>query len=84
VLTPLENLEVAAAENPAPEEARELLMVALTRLRPDERLVITLLELEERSVKEVSALTGWGESKVKVRAFRARQALRKILERQQP
>jgi RNA polymerase sigma-70 factor (ECF subfamily) len=82
VLTPLENLEVAAAENPAPEQARELVAAALARLRPDERLVITLLELEERSVSEVAALTGWSVSKVKVRAFRARQALRKILERQ--
>jgi len=46
----------------------------------DERLVITLLELEEKSVHETAELTGWSESNVKVRAFRARQALKKILE----
>jgi len=59
-----------------------IITTALARLRADERLVITLLELEERSVKDVAALTGWSESNVKVRAFRARQALRIILERQ--
>ncbi|TAN35665.1 MAG: RNA polymerase sigma factor [Verrucomicrobia bacterium] len=82
VLTPLENLDMVAKESPAPEQAREIVAVALARLRPDERLVVTLLELEERSVKDVADLTGWSESNVKVRAFRARQALRKILERQ--
>ena len=41
------------------------------------RLVLTLLDLEERSAAEVSQLTGWGHSAVKVRAFRARQKLRK-------
>jgi RNA polymerase sigma-70 factor (ECF subfamily) len=52
----------------------------MARLKPDERLVITLLELEERSVREAAGLTGWTESNVKVRVFRARQALKKILE----
>jgi RNA polymerase sigma-70 factor (ECF subfamily) len=52
----------------------------MARLSADERLVITLLELEEKSVHETAELTGWSESNVKVRAFRARQALKKILE----
>jgi RNA polymerase sigma-70 factor (ECF subfamily) len=43
-------------------------------------MVITLLNLEEKSIREVSALTGWSESNVKVRAFRARNELKKILE----
>jgi RNA polymerase sigma-70 factor (ECF subfamily) len=50
-------------------------------LRPDERLVITLLELEEKSIREIAAMTGWSEANVKVRGFRARQKLRRILER---
>jgi RNA polymerase sigma-70 factor (ECF subfamily) len=50
-------------------------------LSPNERLVITLMELEEMSLRETSELTGWSESNVKVRAHRARQALRKILEK---
>jgi RNA polymerase sigma-70 factor (ECF subfamily) len=37
------------------------------------------LEIEERSVKEISELTGWSISLVKIRAFRARAAMRKCL-----
>ena len=61
-------------------EARELLSWAMGQLKPDENLVITLLELEEKSVRETAALTGWSEANIKVRAFRARQALKRILE----
>lgn len=60
--------------------ARELLAFAMRRLTPDEQLIVTLCEIEERSVREVAGLTGWSESNVKVRAFRARQNLKKILE----
>jgi len=60
--------------------ARELLDVAMSRLSPPEQLVLTLCELEERSVREVALLTGWSESNVKVRAFRARQNLKRILQ----
>ena len=62
------------------EEAYQALSRGLARLKAPERLVITLLELEERSVREVASLTGWSKSNVKVRAFRARRALRNILE----
>ena len=50
-------------------------------LSPDARLVIQLLEIEDRSVKEISKLTGWSVPLVKVRAFRARAEMRKILAR---
>jgi RNA polymerase sigma-70 factor (ECF subfamily) len=50
----------------------------LSQLPPKDRLVITLLDLEEKSVKEISELTGWSPSLVKVRAFRARRKLRKL------
>jgi len=46
-----------------------------------EALVITLLELEQRSVKEVAQLTGWTVPVVKIRAFRARAAMRRQLAR---
>lgn len=42
--------------------------------------MITLLNLEEKSVREISDITGWTDAKVKVRAFRARKKLKKILE----
>jgi len=60
-------------------EAKDILDRAMPRLKPDERLVITLIELEGGSVREVAGLTGWSEAKVKVRAFRARQALKKLI-----
>lgn len=76
----LDGIEIGVQPDGNVEHARELLHWAMTKLSVDERLVITLLELEERSVRETAELTGWSESKVKVRAFRARQALKKILE----
>jgi RNA polymerase sigma-70 factor (ECF subfamily) len=75
--------EPSAAEAPAPHPDLERLHAALAELSPKERLVITLLELEERSVQEIADFTGWSVSNVKVRAFRARAALRKLMENRQ-
>jgi len=50
------------------------------QLSPEERLILTLAELEERPMREIATLTGWTEANVKVRAFRARQSLKKILQ----
>lgn len=61
------------------EAAKMLVGRVLERLSPQARLVITLLEIEDRSVKEISALTGWSVPLVKVRAFRARAEMRKIV-----
>lgn len=63
------------------EAARLLINRVLAELSPPARLVITLLELEDRSVKEIARLTGWSVPLVKVRAFRARAEMRKILAR---
>ena len=68
-----------ASENAA--AARELVEKVLAQLSPAARLVITLLEIEDRSVKEVAALTGWSVPVVKIRAFRARAQMRKCLEK---
>jgi len=69
----------AADENA--EAARQLVERVLGLLSPPARLVITLQEIEGRSVKEVSKLTGWSVPLVKVRAFRARAEMRRILTR---
>lgn len=61
------------------EAARELLGKLLATLKPDQQLAIRLLDLEQRSVKEVAELTGWSASKVKVSALRARRRLASIL-----
>jgi RNA polymerase sigma-70 factor, ECF subfamily len=72
--------EPAATLPPVAHPDLERLHAALAQLSPKERLVITLLELEDRSVQEIVELTGWSTANVKVRAFRARTALRKLME----
>jgi RNA polymerase sigma-70 factor (ECF subfamily) len=74
-------LEFFTAETPAPTPAdsmgaREMVEKLISFLSPDDRLVITLLDLQERPIAEISALTGWSVSLVKVRAFRARRKMR--------
>lgn len=61
--------------------ARTLVGKVLDKLSPASRLVITLLELEDRLVREVADLTGWSSALVKVRAFRARAEMKRLLER---
>src|SRR5436309_1553072 len=68
-----------AAENAA--AARELVERVLAQLSPAARLVLTLLEIEDRSLKEIAAFTGWSVPVVKIRAFRARAEMRKCLEK---
>lgn len=63
------------------DAAKLLVQRVLEKLSPQARLVITLLEIEDRSVKEIAKLTGWSVPLVKVRAFRARGEMRKILSR---
>ena len=67
----------SASENA--DAARLLIGRIMEQLSPPARLIITLLEIEDRSVKEISKLTGWSVPLVKVRAFRARAEMRKLL-----
>jgi RNA polymerase sigma-70 factor, ECF subfamily len=53
----------------------------LETLPPEDQLALTMIDGEGASVNEVAELTGWSESKVKVRAFRARKKAREVLER---
>ena len=59
--------------------ARDLVEHLLKLLKPAERLVIDLFYLQQQSVAEIQKLTGWSAALVKVRAFRARQKLRRHL-----
>jgi len=70
----------SALPDAAPGSALELLDKMLAQLSPEDQLVIRLLDLEEKAVKEVAQLTGWNITLVKVRAFRARRKLRKLAE----
>jgi RNA polymerase sigma-70 factor (ECF subfamily) len=74
---------ISATESEAPavagEPAKELLKRLLSALPPQDRLVVRLLHLEERSVAEISKITGWNIPLIKVRAFRARKKLKALL-----
>jgi RNA polymerase sigma-70 factor (ECF subfamily) len=69
--------EVAANDAMA---AHELVHKLLDQLKPDDQLVIRLLDLEQKTIAEISAQTGWNQSLVKVRAFRARRKLQKLFQ----
>jgi len=61
--------------------SRDLAVKLLARLSPEDRMVLTLLDVEGFSVAEIAKLTNWSVSKVKVRAHRARTHLRRVLKR---
>lgn len=61
-------------------EAHELVHKLLGQLKPEDRLVLQLLDLEQKTIAEISELTGWNTSLVKVRAFRARRKLQKLFQ----
>lgn len=69
--------EPSAEQNVA---ARDLVARLLETLDPKDRALIQWFELEDRTVAEVSRLTGWNATLVKVRAFRARRRLRRALD----
>ena len=77
-------LAEARADREARETAREWLEAALTRLSPDDRAVITLVELEERTMEEAARRLDCGLSAIKVRAFRARRRLKAVLDELRP
>jgi RNA polymerase sigma-70 factor (ECF subfamily) len=64
---------------PSPEHAlaaREAADALLALLPAPDRLILTLLDLEDREAAEAAALLGWSTTRVRVRAFRARRRLR--------
>jgi RNA polymerase sigma-70 factor (ECF subfamily) len=79
------NLAGAAMERHQSSErslvAADLAGRVLQTLAPDDQLVLTLIDGEENSVKDVVKMTGWSESKVKVQAFRARRRMREAFEK---
>ncbi len=72
--------DTRAATDP-PRDAAGLVHQLLNTLPERERMIITLLDLQGRSVAEICALTGWGASRVKVTAWRARRKLGKTAQR---
>jgi len=59
----------------ASASTHEFIDQLINTLKPTEQIVIRLFHLEEKSVQEISSLTGYGISKIKVTAMRARRKL---------
>lgn len=76
------SLASAAPETGSPDrDGSEVVEKLLATLNPVEQMVLRLLDLEQKSVKEIVSLTGWTESKIKVAAMRARRKLAETLKR---
>jgi RNA polymerase sigma-70 factor (ECF subfamily) len=75
----VEHLATSPTELNASDQvaSKELVDKLLATLRPDDRMLMRLMYLEGRQVDEISSLTGWNKSLIKVRAFRARAQLRR-------
>ena len=72
--------ELTSNENAAVERAKELLDWAFSHLTPEDRLVFSLLYLDDMSMKEAAQMLGWSVARVKIRSYRARQLMRKRLQ----
>ncbi|HXE30398.1 MAG TPA: sigma-70 family RNA polymerase sigma factor [Terriglobales bacterium] len=81
----IENLDVAGMAGTASlerqVETRELAEKLLARVSVDDRILLILKEVDGYSVREVAQLLGLNENTVKVRLFRARQALMQAVKR---
>jgi RNA polymerase sigma-70 factor (ECF subfamily) len=62
-------------------ESHDLAHRLLDTLKPEDRMVLVLKDSEDLGVAEIAETMGWSEAKVKIRAFRARQMLRKQAQR---
>lgn len=74
-------LESADAAPSGTRDGRGLVEKLLGTLNPRERMILQMIDLEKKSVRDVCELTGWGASKVKVTAMRARRKLNENLNR---
>jgi RNA polymerase sigma-70 factor (ECF subfamily) len=61
--------------------AADLAEKVLQTLPPDDQMVLRLMDGEDASVKDMAEITGWSESKIKVKAFRARRRMREAVEK---
>lgn len=76
----------SAGDGEAPSVENELVATdladrVLSVLSPEDQQALLMIDGEDASIKEVAEATGWSESKVKVRAFRARKKVREAMEK---
>ncbi len=78
----LEEIQAVEEDRIDPAEAAAVLHSLLSRLPPDDRLVLTLMYFEECSTQEIAERVGWTRAKVKTQALRARRKMKEIAERE--
>jgi len=79
-----ENIGEESKDETNLKAAKSLVDKLLDELKPQDRHIIILLDLEEKSVKEIAEITGLSESNVKVKAHRAREKMRQAIVRLNP
>lgn len=86
VSVPIEDAADALFSAPEQEAAGASRDVAqlLERLPEKQRTAIRLIKLEQKSVREAAALTGWSESDLKVSAHRGLKTLAKLFREEAP
>jgi len=75
--------DLSAARHQSSERGRvaaDLAEKVLGEMSAADRLVLMSLDGDDLSVKEVAAMTGWSEAKVKTQASRARRRMRDAVE----
>jgi len=83
ISVPIDDVHTLAQDSSADEvEARLDASVLLAKLPPKQRDAIRLVKLEEKSVREAAALTGWGESDIKISIHRGLKTLAKLMREQ--
>lgn len=71
------------ADAGAGHETFDRLARVVNQLPPEDRQVLYMLHVDEISIADIAKIMGWNPSMTKMRAFRARRKLRKILEEKQ-
>lgn len=77
-------IDLIAHTDASPEEAlvnRDLTNKLLARLPVEDRALLHMMYVDEMSIAEIGEFFGWSISKVKIKAWRARNGLRKVLRR---
>ncbi|HWN94705.1 MAG TPA: sigma-70 family RNA polymerase sigma factor [Methylomirabilota bacterium] len=72
------NSASAAEDNENQNYAREAMDLLLAELKPEERMIVVLLHIEQKSTREISKLTGLSISSIKVKAFRTRHKMQRF------
>jgi RNA polymerase sigma-70 factor (ECF subfamily) len=80
VAVPIEDADAALFSAPAQDaaEARRDVAQLLERLPEKQRRAIQLIKIEQKSVREAAAITGWSESDLKVSAHRGLKRLAQL------